>query len=49
MNSLATSVCESMLIAIYTTQKIQLNMRETEAGSGSIKHENTLWCNFILV
>ena len=45
VNSLAaTSVCESMFIAIYTTQKIQLalNMRETGAGSGSIKHENIL-------
>ena len=49
MNSLATSVCESMFIAIYTTQKIQLNMRETGAGSASIKHENILWLNFILV
>ena len=48
-NSLATSVCESMFIAIYTSQKIQLNMRETGAGSGSIKHENILWLNFILV
>ena len=38
VNSLATSVCESMFIAIYTTQKIQLNMQETGAGSGSIKH-----------
>ena len=50
VNSLAaTSVCESMFIAIYTTQKIQLNMRETGAGLGSIKHENILWFNFILV
>ena len=38
VNSLATSVCESMFIAIYTTLKIQLNMQETGAGSGSIKH-----------
>ena len=37
VNSLATSVCESMFIAIYTTQKIQLNMRETGAASGSIE------------
>ena len=43
LNSLATSVCESMFIAIYTTQKIQLNMRETGAWSASIKHENILW------
>ena len=33
VNSLRTSVCKSMFIAIYTTQKIQLNMQETGAGS----------------
>ena len=33
VNSLGTTVCESMFIAIYTTQKIQLNMQETGAGS----------------
>ena len=33
VNSLGTIVCESMFIAIYTTQKIQLNMQETGAGS----------------
>ena len=33
VNFLGTSVCESMFIAIYTTQKIQLNMQETGAGS----------------
>ena len=38
VNSLATSVCESMFIAIYTTQKIQLNMQETGTGSGSINY-----------
>ena len=38
VNSLATSVCKSMFIAIYTTQKIQLNMQETGAGSGSINY-----------
>ena len=33
VNSLATSVCKSMFIAIYTTLKIPLNMEETGAGS----------------
>ena len=33
VNSLGTSVCESMFIAVYTTQKTQLNMQETGAGS----------------
>ena len=44
VNSLATSVCESMFIASYTTQKIQLNMQETGAGSGSYK----TYCGLIL-
>ena len=33
VNALGTTVCERMFIAIYTTQKIQLNMQEIGAGS----------------
>ena len=33
VNSLGTSVCKSMFIAICTTLKIPLNMEETGAGS----------------
>ena len=33
VNSLGTSVCESMFIVIYTTLKIPLNMEKTGAGS----------------
>ena len=43
VNSLRTSVCKSMFIAIYTTLKIPLNMVETGAGS-----LDKLFCNSTL-
>ena len=33
VNSLGTSVCKSMFIAIYTTLRIPLNEEKTGAGS----------------